>query len=303
MFRFSDPFTAPGKWRRGNLHTHTVHSDGHLTPEEHVDLYRRAGYGFLAITDHGKYIDTRGLASAGFAMIQGQEVSVGSTSAGSLYHIIALGIQEPVAVREADPDENPQRVIDLINAQGGVAVIAHPYWSGLTHAELLALKRYCGVEVYNHTCELLNDRGDSAQHWDGLLTSLRHPLGFAVDDAHSRTRELLPSDACGGWINVMSEEPTEESILDSVKRGLFYASQGPELKCIEVEDGVIRVESSPVKKMAFVSLPCRGLCYKAPEGLFTEASYRPSPRELYIRVQVTDEYGRRAWSNPIYQYS
>ena len=41
-----------GRWYKGNLHMHTTISDGVLTPEEAVERYRRAGYDFIALTDH-----------------------------------------------------------------------------------------------------------------------------------------------------------------------------------------------------------------------------------------------------------
>ena len=37
---------------KGNLHCHTTESDGKLSPDEVVALYRDLGYDFLALTDH-----------------------------------------------------------------------------------------------------------------------------------------------------------------------------------------------------------------------------------------------------------
>ena len=48
----TDAFTAPGRFLRGNLHTHSDRSDGVLTPEEVCRRYRAEGYDFLALTDH-----------------------------------------------------------------------------------------------------------------------------------------------------------------------------------------------------------------------------------------------------------
>lgn len=39
-------------WWRGNLHTHTLWSDGDSFPEVVVDWYKRHGYHFLALSDH-----------------------------------------------------------------------------------------------------------------------------------------------------------------------------------------------------------------------------------------------------------
>ena len=46
------PFSVPGRFWRGNLHTHSHLSDGALSPEHVVEAYKRAGYDFLQLSDH-----------------------------------------------------------------------------------------------------------------------------------------------------------------------------------------------------------------------------------------------------------
>ena len=46
------PFGKPGRFFRGNIHTHSTRSDGRLPPSQVVAAYRDHGYDFLAITDH-----------------------------------------------------------------------------------------------------------------------------------------------------------------------------------------------------------------------------------------------------------
>jgi hypothetical protein len=48
------PPTTPGavRWWKGNLHTHTLWSDGDDFPEMVADWYRERGYHFLALSDH-----------------------------------------------------------------------------------------------------------------------------------------------------------------------------------------------------------------------------------------------------------
>ena len=46
------PFSKPGRFWRGNLHTHSTRSDGRRSPEEVCRFYETAGYDFLALTDH-----------------------------------------------------------------------------------------------------------------------------------------------------------------------------------------------------------------------------------------------------------
>lgn len=44
--------SAPVRWYKGNLHTHSLWSDGDDYPEMIADWYKRNGYHFLAISDH-----------------------------------------------------------------------------------------------------------------------------------------------------------------------------------------------------------------------------------------------------------
>ena len=43
---------ASPRWYKGNLHLHTLRSDGQAFPDEAILLYKRLGYDFLALTDH-----------------------------------------------------------------------------------------------------------------------------------------------------------------------------------------------------------------------------------------------------------
>ena len=55
-------FFCPDRLRRfkANLHCHSTHSDGRLSPEEIAVLYREAGYEVLCIADHNTYADQDG---------------------------------------------------------------------------------------------------------------------------------------------------------------------------------------------------------------------------------------------------
>ena len=72
--------TRPGhRWLAGDLHSHTVHSDGALTVPELAELAVRRGLDFLAVTDHNTVSHHGELAGAarryGIALLAGQEVT------------------------------------------------------------------------------------------------------------------------------------------------------------------------------------------------------------------------------------
>ena len=296
-----NPFEAGGRWYRGNIHTHSVGSDGTRTPEQLVSMYRGAGYDFLSITDHSAVTDVGGLGGRGLLLVPGEELCVGRSHAGTHYHLVAVGVPETLPFRDFDYGTQPQRVVDDVKRLGGVSVLAHPYWSGLSHEDALAVDGLCGVEIYNTSCDYERNTGLSAPHVDALIAAGRRPLIFAVDDHHGADRPTMPVDACGAWIMVKALSLEEPDILESIRGGLFYASTGPEIKGIGIDgDGVISVECSPARTISFVSTPSLGMKFHAVGGPLTSATYPGRPGEKYVRVEVTDFEGRSAWSNPIY---
>jgi len=50
-FAFAQTLSAQ-QWYKGNLHMHSVWSDGNVFPEQAVDWYKDRGYNFVSLTDH-----------------------------------------------------------------------------------------------------------------------------------------------------------------------------------------------------------------------------------------------------------
>ena len=297
---FDNPFEAEGRWFKGNVHTHTTNSDGHMTTEQIVLRYRGAGYDFLSITDHGVLTDTRELSTPDLLMIPGEEICMGSSERGRFNHIVGLNIDGELPVKDFQRCESPQRVVDLIGELGGVAILAHPYWSELNINDMTKFEGHIGVEVYNASCDLTIGRGHSNVHWDDLLAMRHRLLGFAVDDAHCLVKPLHPLDLCEAWISVKARDLTADSIMEGMRNGYFYSSNGPEIRGIEVNRREIRVTSSPVRSIAFVSNGGHGENNTVNEGYLEEAVYTVRGTEAYIRIEITDWNGRKAWANPIY---
>lgn len=71
-----DCFGGPGQLYKGNLHSHTTNSDGHLTPAQAVALFRQYGYSFLCLSEHDYYTDLRAeLDRDDFILLPGVEAS------------------------------------------------------------------------------------------------------------------------------------------------------------------------------------------------------------------------------------
>ena len=90
-----DAFSRPGSFYRGNLHTHSLRSDGARTVEQVVSDYRARGYDFVSLTDHFlpsydfPLVDTRPLRSEGFTTLIGAELHAPALGNGERWHLLA----------------------------------------------------------------------------------------------------------------------------------------------------------------------------------------------------------------------
>ena len=212
-----------------------------------VEAYKRAGYDFLQVSDHflGRFdwpiADTRKLRCSTFTTLIGAEIHAMATSAGEYWHIVATGL--PFDFPPAEPDESAAHLAERAREAGAFVAIAHPSWSQLTIEDGRSLGAAHAVEVYNHTCAVLTDRGDGFYLLDQLCNEDRRLTAVAGDDAHFHNGDL---DAFGGYVMVKSETLEPESLLGALKAGEFYSSQGPRIYDVEVTNNEVRVECSPV---------------------------------------------------------
>lgn len=287
----TNPFKQQGQWYRGNTHSHSTESDGQLSVSDRFSAYRDAGYDFLVLTDHRKVNDVQPYSTSDFLAISGSEVHPSNPYGGGTYHFVAINIHEPVNCAKM----HPNAVLDDIKEQGGEAVLCHPYWCGHTISDYLPLRNYFAVEVYNDTCMGIG-KGFSEQAWDDLLDRGGPVLGIASDDAHGTEH-----DCFHGWINVKAEDLSVDSIMTSLRTGAFYSTLGPEIIDLDLTDNVVSVKCSESRSICFKADCTRGKYIQAPEGeLLTEASYSVPESAKYVRVEITDETGKKAWSNPFF---
>jgi len=303
-----DAFTAPGRFWRGNLHTHSTRSDGVLEPAEVCRRYRAEGYDFMALTDHfiGTYgypiVDTRGFRAPGFTTILGAELHSGPMANGEIWHILAVGLPpdfEPPHAPHFGVVEGMETGASLARRAreaGAFVAVAHPQWSGMTLEDARGIEAAHAVEVYNHGCWAGCDRGEGFSVNDLLLSEGRRQTLIATDDAH-----FSEPDHFGGWVMVKAEENEPEALLAALKAGLHYSSQGPEIRRIEVQDRAVEVECSPAVS---VIVQGRGTGAKAVHGHSMTRARVPLDRlgdSPWVRVTVVDAAGKRAWTNPYWR--
>ncbi len=106
----------------------------------------------------------------------------------------------------------------------------------------------------NGGSELANGNGRSAEFWDAVLHHTRGAcLGIASDDCH--TPGL---DSNLAWTMVRAEERSREAVLDALRTGAFYATEGPQIVAVEVGDAGVEVRCSGARAVTLRSGPWDG---------------------------------------------
>ncbi len=100
---------------------------------------------------------------------------------------------------------------------------------------------------------------------------------------------------------VKASELTIDAIFEAIRNGMFYASTGPEIKNLVIDDDEIRVDTSLVKSIAFCGYDSQGKkFYRQDGGLIESACFKfNKDSTIYLRIQCTDVEGNMAWTNPI----
>jgi hypothetical protein len=286
---FANFFESEGNWYKGNVHLHTTNSDGVLSPEEICNVYRDAGYNFIAITDHRKVTEVEN-KKKDFLVIPGEELDKGS------FHVVGVNLKKAIE----NEGLSIQQMLDRINEQNAIAIIAHPYWSASTSSDLLGYKGYAAIEVYNNTCEKIKGKGYSSVHWDELLQKGKKVLGLAVDDAHNKPGTYQERDILGSFIMVKAKTLTLEDIAASIKKGFFYSSTGVEIKKFEIAGEHISLSFSPAINVDFIGCGATGTRFSGKGKEIETAFYDIKGQEKFLRIEITDKYNRKCWTNPIF---
>lgn len=270
---------------------HTTCSDGDMTPAEAARLYKERGYDAIAITDHWEYGEAGSLS--GLRILSGIEYNLGQADGSEgVYHIVALGCHTRPELSRGNL--TPQDIIDEIHRHKGLAVLAHPSWSLNTAADISRFRGFDATEIYNSVSDAHHsDRPYSGDFVDtALCRGMIFPL-LAVDDTHyyDGTDETMSFImlAC-------SENASDDDILEAIRQKRFYASQGPEIH-IRQEGKEIMVTCSPAVRVCFFSNAVFAQGHSQRGEAITEARYPISDCERFVRAEVTDAKGKKAWSN------
>ena len=283
-------FHGPGSWLKAGFHCHTVQSDGGLSPDETIALYRSRGFQVLGITDHAVVTDIRDLAGDGM-------VTLNSTENGGDPDIIGVGVSAAVP-----PEWSLADRASALADQGGFTIAAHPTYCSAAPETYLECPDLMAMEILNAYCDEAYANGLATELWDMVLGRGKRIWSVAGDDAHLNPRKRYFSDAGKAWVEIWAADQTPAAVLAALSSGAFYSTQGPRFTSIRAGDTHFEVKCTPVAQVRWRTYGSVGFVDYAPEGGALTRSELPegfNPR-VFVRVELVDANGLRAWSNPVF---
>ncbi|MBQ9510266.1 MAG: PHP domain-containing protein [Clostridia bacterium] len=322
-----------GNFYKANMHCHSVISDGNLTVEQLKDLYKSHGYSIVAFTDHNLLVDHSDLNDENFMAITGYEADINDERYDRSWnhtpcthicfyakdpHNDVIPCYNPKYVFDSSPESyknaqkylgtpdytrnyhNINNMIKEHNEHGFLACFNHPTWSIQDLDDFRDVEGIFAMEVYNHGCFVAGYPEINEFAYEEMYRRGKKISCIASDDNHNRYPEGHPQfDSCGGFIMIKADKLEYGTIMQVLENGDFYASMGPEIYELYVEDEVVHVKTSPAKRITLLTYGRR--CSRATgekDGeLITEAAL--PTLGLYdrcVRIRVEDEYGRIAWT-------
>jgi hypothetical protein len=242
----------------GNLHSHTVFSDGAGT---HKDIGRgalKAGLDFVVVTDHNVYVDgVDGYQYKGdrrVLLLAGEEIHDPNRKP-QRNHLLTYEARRELATQAA----SPQRLINAVNKAGGLAFLAHPDDppAPLFEEDSLSwvtwdIEGFNGLEIWNFMSEykahltswpeaiyfafrpdLIPTRppAEVLARWDRLLSSGQKVVAIGGADAHAwpvrkgpLKRVVFPYEYLFGSINTHVLTPAPLSGEMDADRQMIFSN-------------------------------------------------------------------------------
>ena len=323
-----------GNFYKANLHSHSTVSDGMLSPAQMKELYKAQGYSILAYTDHDIFLPHHELTDRDFLALSGFECEFYEALPNTKYmkacHICFIAkspdmdmvpcwnpeyafignAKEYCDQMKYDKSQPPfvrEYTTECINkmiAEGKKAgffvTYNHPAWSLENYEQYTNYHGMDALEILNYTCEILGFPAYAETIYDDMLRAGKRIFAVAADDNHNRFPPDSPyCDSFGGYVMIKAEELTYEAVIDALTKGNFYASNGPSIYDLYLEDGKLHVTCSDAVKITLCTQYRTDKSVIAPKGAAVNTAVFDYDEEKdgYLRITVKDAGGNCAFSN------
>jgi hypothetical protein len=216
---------------KGDLHTHTLASDGVLTAGEMARHAQRQGLDFLAVTDHNQMVSAESLPQVqGFTLIPGIEWTYYQG------HANFLGVDKPYdgSFVANTPEEVLARFTSA-RARGALITINHPFDEICPFLFDMNSLPYDCLEIWNGPMRESNLRGVGL--WQSMLMAGKKVPICGGSDYH-RDHLFIMLGGPTTCVHAMSASPAD--ILSGLRQGhayITFAPNGPTLE-LTAEDAL-----------------------------------------------------------------
>lgn len=205
---------APG-WLTGELHAHTVHSDGQLTVPQLCDLAREHGLEFLALTDHNtvsQFLEAP--PSSPLIVLRGMELTT------YLGHANLYGIERHRFDHRCRDDAAMRARLQEAREQGLLVSINHPFDPGCGWQYSFDLP-HDAIEIWNGRWHAHNAR--ALRFWQEQLAAGRRLIALGGTDFH----RLPPGPVrIPVATRIWATERTGAALLEAMRRGRAIVTGG-----------------------------------------------------------------------------
>ncbi|MBE6602042.1 MAG: PHP domain-containing protein [Ruminococcaceae bacterium] len=317
-----------GRFYKANLHGHTTVSDGKQDPAEVKRLYMEKGYSVLAYTDHHVMVPHHDLTDENFVALTGYEFTIHAPD--ELYKTIGKVCHFNLIAM--DPDHNKQELYyenayesknegkleydtsyppcELIYSPENITKIMqkgrelgyfviynHPTWSNEHYPEYTNYHGMHAMEICNYSSLMGGYDENNGHQYDDMLRAGERIFCVAADDSHHCVGGKK-DDAFGAFVMIKADRLEYKTITDALAAGHFYASQGPEIHALWMEDGQVHLCCSDAKKIFMTTARRKARLVMAPDGeTVNEAVFDVAPEDIYVRFTVVDCEGLPAQTN------
>ena len=323
-----------GNFYKANLHCHTTFSDGALSPEQVKNAYVAQGYSVVAYTDHDVLIPHPELTDEKFLALNGFEIEANEPkdcgkAVRKCCHLCYIPLKkdnvtmpffhrekylfgnaknyvDQVKYDESHTDYersfSPECVNDMIRMgreNGFFITYNHPTWSQEDYSDYMAYKNANAMEICNYSSYSLGFPEYNERVYDDMLRGGERLYCIGADDNHNKHPETTGRwDSFGAFTMIKAERLEYETITKALVDGHFYASQGPKIHDLWIEDGQLHVTCSGAVRITMTTGRRKShVAYSHMGEPLEAASFPVAPEDIYVRVTITDALGYHANTN------
>ncbi|MCM3760559.1 CehA/McbA family metallohydrolase [Alkalihalobacillus oceani] len=273
-------------WLKGDLHMHSVHSDGSYTLDEIVELCEQKGLDFIATTDHNTTSQNQFIhKESPLTIIPGMELT---TNFG---HCNFFGVADPVRDFRAISDDQVRERLTEAKTAGAKISLNHPHcpqcgWHWDWELD------YDFVEVWNGPWREANAK--TVDWWHQQLCQGKRIPAIGGSDTH-RPHRYVQHGTPTVW--VYSDSRSGESILRAIEQrrvSVSYLPDGPfvSLSCESYTTGDVVPLPAPAQVTARFERLSRGdrIKFISNDQVENELIHQADETQLEVPVEVNGQF-------------